>query len=411
MPTPNHTQDFIERFSIKMACPSPTLSELIANAVNLHEKTYGSKPDVCVSAPGRVNLIGEHLDYNDGYVFPMALPLVTLIVGKKAEHGKYSLVTDAEHADEPKRIELEKPSHNSPLTPGRPNWFNYVKGVLANFHDKICPFDATIVHSVPVGGGLSSSASLEVAMYTFLEELTGSRADKVSKGLACQKAENEFANMPCGIMDQFASIFSEPHHALLLDCRSKEITLVPMVDPSLKVVIINSNVRHELTGSEFGTRKRQCEDAAKILGKKKLRDVSLKELEDSKELLGEELYKRAHHVVTEIKRTTDAATALKNSDYKLFGKLMKESHISLRDDYQVSCKEVDQLVEMAWEVNGVYGSRMTGGGFGGCTVTLVKDSSVQDLINHTQKHYDGTATFYICEPAGGAHVLSLNNKL
>jgi len=264
---------------------------------------------------------------------------------------------------------------------------------------------------VPVGGGLSSSASLEVAMYTFLEELTGSRADKVSKGLACQKAENEFANMPCGIMDQFASIFSEPHHALLLDCRSKEITLVPMVDPSLKVVIINSNVRHELTGSEFGTRKRQCEDAAKILGKKKLRDVSLKELEDSKELLGEELYKRAHHVVTEIKRTTDAATALKNSDYKLFGKLMKESHISLRDDYQVSCKEVDQLVEMAWEVNGVYGSRMTGGGFGGCTVTLVKDSSVQDLINHTQKHYDGTATFYICEPAGGAHVLSLNNKL
>uniref|UniRef100_T1IN04 Galactokinase n=1 Tax=Strigamia maritima TaxID=126957 RepID=T1IN04_STRMM len=402
-----------------MALKIPTIDELKKQAHELHFKTFGKQPEICVTAPGRVNLIGEHTDYNDGYVLPIAIPLVTLIVGNKVTgeecnlpsvHPKYpkcTLVTNAEHADEPKIAEIAVPTSFSPIAPipSTPKWMNYVRGVLANFHHTICPFQASIVTSVPIGGGLSSSASLEVATYTFLEELTENRTQNLkNKALACQKAEHDFAHMPCGIMDQFASCLCKPGNALLLDCESSMTKHVPITDADVTILITNSNVRHELTGTEYPTRRRQCEDAAKLMGKKSLRKVSSKELQGFKETMDPVIFKRARHVVSEIERTIQAAQALENNDMTLFGKLMLESHISLRDDFEVSCKELDELVRETMKINGVFGTRMTGGGFGGCTVTMVKSSAVPTLIKHLQDNYSGTSAFFICEAVGGAQV-------
>uniref|UniRef100_A0A663LMD0 Galactokinase 1 n=1 Tax=Athene cunicularia TaxID=194338 RepID=A0A663LMD0_ATHCN len=268
-------------------------------------------------------------------------------------------------------------------------------------------FNAVIASDIPLGGGLSSSAALEVATYTFLQQLCPDDGDLVAKALACQKAEHTFASMPCGIMDQFISVMGKEGHALLIDCRSLDTVLVPLTDASLAVLITNSNVRHTLTGSEYPTRRRQCEEAAATLGKGSLRDVTMAELEAARSRLGEEVYRRARHVVGEIARTAQAAKALQDRDYRTFGRLMVESHNSLRDDYEVSCPELDELVAAALEVNGVYGSRMTGGGFGGCTVTLLEAGAAERAQHHIQEKYSGTATFYLTKPASGAKVLPL----
>lgn len=377
-------------------------------AKKFFQEQFKASPSFAVCAPGRVNLIGEHTDYNDGFVFPMALELVTVIVGRKSDGNVCRLATCAQGVDEPHVITFPIHTPDSPLVPGKPSWANYVKGVIANFPGPIPAFDAVIATSVPLGGGLSSSASLEVATYTFLEQLTGKeQKDLKVKALACQKAEHNFANMPCGIMDQFISVMGKRGNALLLDCRSMEATLVPMTNPDLAVLVTNSNVRHELTGSEYPTRRKQCETAAKTLGKPSLREVTMAELEANKGKLEDVEFCRARHVVGEIQRTTEAAAALEKENYEKFGKLMVESHNSLRDDYEVSCEELDLLVKLAMEVDGVYGSRMTGGGFGGCTVTLVKRSSVDNLIKHIQEGYENKATCVVTSPADGARVLSL----
>lgn len=377
-------------------------------AKKFFQEQFKTSPSFAVCAPGRVNLIGEHTDYNDGFVLPMALELVTVIVGRKSDGDVCHLATCAQGADEPHVITFPIHTPDSPLVPGKPSWANYVKGVIANFPAPVPAFDAVIATSVPLGGGLSSSASLEVATYTFLEQLTGKeQKDLKVKALACQKAEHNFANMPCGIMDQFISVMGKRGNALLLDCRSMEATLVPMTNPDLAVLVTNSNVRHELTGSEYPTRRKQCETAAKTLGKPSLREVTMAELEANKGKLEDVEFCRARHVVGEIQRTTEAAAALERENYEKFGKLMVESHNSLRDDYEVSCEELDLLVKLAMEVDGVYGSRMTGGGFGGCTVTLVKRSSVDNLIKHIQEGYENKATCVVTSPADGARVLSL----
>ncbi|KAE8576939.1 hypothetical protein XENTR_v10004373 [Xenopus tropicalis] len=299
------------------------IAELRESAWQEYAKRFGGRqPTIGVFAPGRVNLIGEHTDYNGGFVLPMALPLVTVIVGSPRDDGQISIVTTAEGADEPHMVDFEAPKQGKPLVPGAPKWSNYVKGVIEHYRGGPVPgFNALIASSVPLGGGLSSSASLEVATYTFLQQLCS--------------------------------------------------------DPGLAVLITNSNVRHELTGSEYPERRRQCEEATRALKKESLRDSSMEELEAMKESLTKTCYKRARHVISEIARTTDAADALQRGDYKAFGKLMVESHNSLRDDYEVSCPELDELVAIALEVPGVYGSRMTGGGFGGCTVTLLEASAAE----------------------------------
>ncbi|NXD16031.1 GALK1 Galactokinase, partial [Nothocercus nigrocapillus] len=358
--------------------------------------------------PGRVNLIGEHTDYNGGLVLPMALQLGTALVGSPTQDGVISILTTAEGADEPRLVQFPVPTPGSPLSPGLPRWANYVKGVIQHYRAGPLPgFNAVIASDVPLGGGLSSSASLEVATYTFLQQLCPDDGDLEAKALACQKAEHTFAGMPCGIMDQFISVMGKEGHALLIDCRSLETVLVPLSDASLAVLVTNSNVRHTLTGSEYPGRRRQCEEAAAALGKASLRDATMAELEAARDRLSEESYRRARHVIGEIARTARAAQALQARDYRAFGKLMVESHNSLRDDYEVSCPELDELVAAALEVDGVYGSRMTGGGFGGCTVTLLEAGAAERAQQHIEAKYSGTATFYITKPSDGAKVLPL----
>uniref|UniRef100_A0A8C4UPJ2 Galactokinase n=1 Tax=Falco tinnunculus TaxID=100819 RepID=A0A8C4UPJ2_FALTI len=296
-----------------------------------------------------------------------------------------SILTTSAEADEPHRVQFPTPRSGSPLSPGQPRWANYIKGVIQHYRGGPVPgFSAVIASDIPLGGGLSSSAALEVATYTFLQQLCPDDSDLVAKALACQKAEHTFAGMPCGIMDQFISVMGKEGHALLIDCRSLETTLVPLTDASLAVLITNSNVRHTLTGSEYPTRRRQCEEAAAALGKASLRDATMAELEAARSRLGEEVYRRARHVIGEIARTVQAAQALQDRDYRMFGRLMVESHNSLRDDYEVSCPELDELVAAALEVDGVYGSRMTGGGFGGCTVTLLEAGAAERAQHHIQ---------------------------
>ncbi|XP_022313681.1 galactokinase-like [Crassostrea virginica] len=388
----------------------PAISELVNRAKTAFVEKFGCEPQCAAYGPGRVNLIGEHTDYNEGFVFPMALPQVTVLVGKRSEGNMCRVLTLAESVDDPKFVEFPVPSAESPLTPGSPKWANYVKGVVANYIGSVVPFEAVVVSSVPLGGGVSSSASLEVATYTFLDVLTSGGADvsKKDKALACQKAEHQYAGMPCGIMDQFISVMGQEGHALLIDCRSMEAQLVPMNDPNVVVLVTNSNVKHELTGSEYPTRKRQCEVAAQVMGKKSLREATMKDLEEFKDKLEDVMYRRARHVIGEILRTEEAAKCLELGDYTRFGKLMVESHDALRDDYEVSCPELDELVVAAMEVEGVYGSRMTGGGFGGCTVTLLKKGAVEKAIQHIQKRYSKEATFYVCPPAAGAAPLALS---
>ncbi|KAJ1527928.1 hypothetical protein ONE63_007862 [Megalurothrips usitatus] len=386
----------------------PDAEELLRAGCRLFRERFGGDPDVAGCGPGRVNLIGEHTDYNDGFVLPMALPMVTLVVGRRSGGDLVTLCTDSPDADAPARTQFPVPSLETPLRPGLPKWANYVKGVVAHFPGGCPGFDAVVISSVPLGGGLSSSASLEVAAFTFLEALTGRASQKLSdKALVCQRAEHEFAGMPCGIMDQFISVMGKRGNALLIDCRSLESQLVPLDDPELVVLVTNSAVKHELSGSEYPTRRRQCEQAAQALGKKSLRDATIADLQALQDRVPGVVLQRARHVISEIARTEEAARALQARDYRKFGTLMVESHASLRTDYEVSCPELDQLVNAAVEVEGVLGSRMTGGGFGGCTVTIVYKNAVEKVIANIKAKYRGNPKFYLCVPSDGARVLSV----
>lgn len=308
-------------------------------------------------------------------------------------------MTDGLH--EPNNVTFKIPKEGK-LTPGSPKWANYCKGVIANFKGNVPGFNAVLISTVPVGGGVSSSASLEVATYTFLEALTGTSSDATDKALACQKAEHEFANMPCGIMDQYAAVFCKEKTILLLDCGSLETKAVDFTDPKLVVLVTNSNVKHKLSGSEYPSRRKQCQDAATVLQVETLRDADMNMLEEHKASMDSLVYRRARHVITEISRTLEAVEALVAKQYKAFGYLMLQSHLSLKYDFEVSCKELDELVDIAMKTNGVYGSRMTGGGFGGCTVTLVEASAVDSLIANIKQKYKGNPLFYIATPSAGA---------
>jgi galactokinase len=391
------------------------LNQLVACTSDRFRQRYGREPQWVVAAPGRVNLIGEHIDYNDGFVLPMAIDRYCVIAA--AENGSdaakiYSVATDDEAT-----IQLDSTgatgSAGAVHKPGR--WSNYVAGVIAGCGEqKLRPkgFDAVIESDVPVGGGLSSSAAIEVATATLVEAMTGSTLDPVQKALLCQKAEHEYAGVPCGIMDQFASVMCRPEHLMLLDCRSRQIEHIPLSDPNITVLIINTNVKHELSGGEYAERRGQCESAARKLKVATLRDATPEQLEARRgELLAAE-YRRARHAVGEIARTVEAAAAIKAGLWAEVGKLMYASHDSLRDDYEVSCRELDLLVALAREIGssgGVIGSRMTGGGFGGCTVSLVETAKVDDVARKLSQDYQADTgiepTVLTSRPARGAHVV------
>ncbi|CAF0702846.1 unnamed protein product [Brachionus calyciflorus] len=384
------------------------LNQNLLDCTKEFEQTFGSNQElISVCAPGRVNLIGEHIDYNDGFVLPMAIPLYTVIVGARNNsdqnnnQNKLCRVKSLESSLGENNL-IEFSLNDLKKRDRSENWANYIIGVVANFEGNAEPFDIVIKSNVPLGSGLSSSAALEVSVYTFIENLTNQFSAKEKKALCCQKAEHIYASVPCGIMDQFISSMGQEGHALLIDCRSYESKAYPIKDPDTSILVINSNVKHQLEGSEYSSRRKQCEDVARIIGKKSLRDASMQDLEDKKSQIDDESYRRARHAITEIARTIDASNALESNNLVLFGQLMNLSHDSLRDDFNVSCAELDSLVNIARQSNGVLGSRMTGGGFGGCTVTLVKTEHVNEVIENVKKNYKGTASFYVCKPCEGA---------
>ncbi|MEY4385225.1 MAG: hypothetical protein RLY20_508 [Verrucomicrobiota bacterium] len=384
------------------------LAELAKSTAQNFQKKNSTAARWIAAAPGRVNLIGEHTDYNDGFVFPMALERYTVIAA--APNGSNKITLTSGTAKGAAAIDLSKP-----IKRGEPSWANYVKGVVVGFQRlgcKIPGFNAHIESTVPLGGGVSSSAALEVATATLLEGITGKKLTQVQKGLLAQKAEHEFALMPCGIMDQFISVMGKADHVLLLDCESRRTKLVPMKSKSVAILVINTNVKHELTGSEYPDRRRQCEEAAKALGVKSLRHCTLADVNAAPSKLSNLSFRRARHVVTEISRTTGAATAFANGDWETAGKLMYASHGSLRGDYEVSCPELDDVVEIAHGIGlkgGVYGCRMTGGGFGGCCVALVDSKKVKIIAAKIAKAYKAktkiTPTLFVSRPGQGATLL------
>ncbi|MDR1269685.1 MAG: galactokinase [Planctomycetaceae bacterium] len=387
------------------------MKKLVAETKSKFLKKYETEPVWIVAVPGRVNLIGEHTDYNDGFVFPMAIERYTVIAAapnNAADADVYSV-----NKEESVTIKLD----GSATPPQTVVWSSYIQGVVQNaveagFHPM--SFRAIINSSVPLEGGLSSSASLEVATATLIEAITGQKFDPVQKALLCQKAEHLFAKMPCGIMDQFISAMGREGYAMLLDCRSRVPKMIPFDDLDIAVLIINSNVKHQLTGSEYPDRRRQCEKAAQLLGVPMLRDATLRQLEEvqsvfNKEPDGNICFRRARHIITENDRTVDMADEIIHKNWKTCGKLMYESHVSMRDDFEITCAEIDILVEIARSTDGVIGSRMTGGGFGGCTVSLVKSSKAANISKVISKQYKTKTgiepTFFATRPAQGALIL------
>jgi len=383
-----------------------TLKELAAQTAREFEKTYGRPPQWLAAAPGRVNVIGEHTDYNDGFVLPMAIERYTIAAAAPSSASNHVLRSTTEAA--PAQFNAHEPFRPGP----KGAWYNYPLGVFAGFRErgvKIPALDVLVHSSVPLGGGLSSSAALEVSTATLLEAVTGLTLDPVEKALLCQKAEHQYAGMPCGIMDQFISVMGKQNHLLLLDCRSRQTQLVPMTDTAVSVLIANTNVKHELTGGEYAQRRAQCEEAARFLGVKSLRDATPQALEAAEDKLNNVVYRRARHVIGEIARTPEAARQIQASAWQKAGELMYASHDSLRDDYEVSCPELDAVVDIAKNIGwkgGVIGCRMTGGGFGGCAVALVRTESVEAIsktIDIEYKKRTGIkASIFVSRPADGA---------
>ncbi|MCM1262203.1 MAG: galactokinase [Butyrivibrio sp.] len=371
---------------------------------------FGDTEDVGVYfAPGRVNMIGEHTDYNGGHVFPCALTIGTYAAVRKREDDKlrfYSMNFDKLGVIESSIIDL-KPEKEA-------EWTNYPKGVMWAFEKRgfkmPCGLDIVLNGNIPNGSGLSSSASLEVLTGYILRDLFGFDVTNIDLAQIGQYSENNFNGMNCGIMDQFASAMGKKDHAIFLNTADLSYEYAPLVLSGAKIIVTNSNVKHELVNSEYNVRRSECETALKelqtVIDINGLGDLSEEEFEKHKSAIKDEVrVRRAKHAVYENQRTIRAVDALKKNDLTLFGRLMNDSHVSLRDDYQVSCSEIDVLVEEAWKVEGVIGSRITGGGFGGCTVSIVKDEAVEEFkakVGAAYKERVGkSADFYVVEIGDG----------
>lgn len=362
-------------------------------------------------SPGRVNLIGEHTDYNGGHVFPCALTLGTYGAARKREDNKihlYSMNLDSFGVVEASLDDLTNKKEY--------NWANYPLGVVWAFKEKghtiTSGFDMVIWGNIPNGSGLSSSASLEVLTGVILTDLFEIKdLSMTDLALIGQYSENNFNGCNCGIMDQFAVAMGKKGHAIFLDTSDLSYEYAPCVLDGAKIVITNSKVKHSLVDSAYNDRRNECAAALKALQSEldiqALGDLTPEEFEAHKSLIKDEIQlQRAKHAVYENQRTIDAVTALKVGDIESFGKLMNQSHISLRDDYDVSCEEIDILVDLAWKIPGVLGSRITGGGFGGCTVSIVKDESIDTFIETIGKTYlekvGHEAEFYTVDIGDGA---------
>ncbi|MGH9882208.1 MAG: galactokinase, partial [Pyrinomonadaceae bacterium] len=341
------------------------------------------------SAPGRVNLIGEHTDYNEGFVLPMAVNRRTVVAAARNQTERIRVLSL--DLDETGEFDL-----NAERSTGAPHWMNYVEGVARVLKDQgvsVSGANLAITSDVPRGSGLSSSAALEMSVGWALVSLAGVELDLIQLALAAQQAEHVYAGTKSGLMDQLASAFGRKDHALLIDCRSLERTLIELNLPGTAIVVCDTNVRHKLAASAYNERRAECERGIEILrqrlpGIRSLRDVSVEDLEKYQSLLPEQVASRCRHVITENERTLKAAEALRKSDIAQFGRLMTFSHQSLRDDYEVSCRELDIMVEHAMQHEGVAGARMTGGGFGGCTVNLVQRNLLESFCDFVARGYE-----------------------
>ena len=375
-----------------------------------YEAAYQKPATDIFFSPGRVNLIGEHTDYNGGFVFPCALSFGTYLLLATNTEKKInfrSLNVEAVYS-------LELTQLTSPL----PNkaWANYPLGVLAQFIKRGVAieqgYDILFWGNVPAGAGLSSSAAMEVVTAFAFNELLGTGYDRTELAKIGQKAEHEFAGVMCGIMDQFASAQGKQDHAIYLNCDTLAFDLVPVKLEGIKVVVSNTHSPHHLDSGAYNDRVRQCQLAVQQISAirpiKNLAELSQADFEQVEHAITDEVARRrARHVVGEVQRTKDAVEALQQGDIDTFGKLMTQSHISLRDDYEVTGLQLDSLAEAAWKVEGVLGSRMTGGGFGGCTVSLVRDEAIPTFIEQVGAEYTEKtglkADFYIAEIGDGAH--------
>jgi galactokinase len=356
-------------------------------------------------APGRVNLIGEHTDYNEGFVLPTAIGFSTWVTSTRRDDRTVRLFS--ENFSEWLEFSLDDQDLRA-----RDHWSDYVVGVALAIERagyRLHGAELRIRGEVPIGSGLSSSAALEVASGYALLRNSGLAVDRRELARLCQQAENEFVGMRCGIMDQFASCHGQAGRALLLDCRSLEHKLLPLPEAA-QLAICNTMVKHSLAGSEYNTRRLECEAAVKHFAQHRpevraLRDVTEADLKQYGSDLPEVIYRRARHVITENARVLAAGAALEGGDLTGFGELMNSSHHSLRADYEVSCRELDLMVALARAVPGVYGARMTGGGFGGCTVNLVKTEAIDEFQRTVARGYEQATglvpEIYICSAANG----------
>ncbi len=383
--------------------------------VEVFHKLYGADGDIrTYFAPGRVNLIGEHTDYNGGHVFPCALTIGTYAAARLRKDDRIRL-----YSMNFESLGVFETSLDDLIPSEKAGWTNYPKGVMWAFEKKgyklTSGLDIVLYGNIPNGSGLSSSASLEVLTGTILKDLFG--FDELSMteiALIGQYSENNFNGMNCGIMDQFASAMGKKDCAIFLDTSNLNYEYAKIELEDARIVITNSKVKHSLVGSAYNDRRNECETALKelqaVVDIQTLGDLTEEEFEAHKDAIKSEVrQKRAKHAVYENQRTIKAVDALKQNDIEEFGRLMNASHVSLRDDYEVSCEEIDILVDLAWNTPGVIGSRITGGGFGGCTVSIVKNDAVDTFIEKIGAAYKEKvghdAEFYVVEIGDGAKVL------
>ncbi len=363
------------------------LAKLMQEAGETFTKIFGHQPDYYSSAPGRVNLIGEHIDYCDGLVLPAAIDRYIVIAFRKTDSlkGEICMHSAGNMTEIPLDVEL--------IT-SEPEWANYVRGIIDGFHNigyhDIPGFQAYIHSNLPRSSGLSSTSALECCTAHMVEQLIGVQLDKTLKAILCQRAEHSFAGVPCGIMNPYVTIFSKQDHLISLDCRDISSSYLPFPTDELALIVANTKKYHHLNDGSYASRRRQVDDTLSLLEKESWRDVTMAELEARQDDISHLAYKRSRHVIAEIERSKIALAAWNERDYDHVGQLMNASHQSLQHDYEATCYELDVMANIAQTIGhegGVLGSKMTGGGFGGSTITLVRKDSVRHVMEEIYDKY------------------------